>query len=331
MARYFKKRRLFRSRRMINRRRRKAIKSLLKSKKLIKKYSLPTKVKLIGMSEKKHLIIRTVQKYSVGMSPDANNEKFVYQILLDPLSSPDITKVTEDLNIGGVGVTYFSYDYMRVRSIVIVIRPVMGLPSTNITTIANPGAQDMQQEPSTPIYGYYTLKLPLLLNNDNGAAVDRAFSIQPEYNRLKLEGSNKSTFSFPSTQSVSLVLNSLKTRITENDAFVFSNKLIALQYISRSNTSANNFFNPFERAYRRCKTNELNSEDSDDGNINETRFKDSEEREDNNNFYATNTGNIDVPSIDVQSSLLNFGRIVLVSEKNYKFTAEIIYDCDFYR
>ena len=327
MARYFKKRRIFRSKRLINRRRRKAIKSLLRSKKLIKKYSLPTRVKLVGMSEKKHLIIRSVQKYSVGMA--GNNGKFLYQILLDPLSSPDITKVFEQSATNGRNFQYFNYDYMRVKNIVIVLRPAMGLPSSNITTIQNPAAQDMQQEPSTPIYGYYTLKMPMLTNNDLPANVDQMFSIQPIEARINLEGQFKSTFSFPSTQSVTLVLNSIKTRISETDSFIFSNKLIDLQNIGRSNPNVGNFFNPFSRQTRNAEYSE-ESDNSEDNN-NETKFKDIETEENVNDFSAQNNDGINITAVNEKSSLLNFGRVILVSEKNYKFTAEIIYDCDFYR
>lgn len=327
MARYFKKRRIFRSRRLINRRRRKAIKSLLRSKKLIKKYSLPTRVKLVGMSEKKHLIIRSVQKYSVGMAGD--NGKYLYQILLDPLSSPDITKVFDQSVLGLSNFQYFNYDYMRVKNIVVVLRPAMGLPSSNITVINPLGDNDMQQEPSTPIYGYYTLKMPMLLRNDAGVNVDTMFSIKPDEQRINLEGKYKSTFSFPSTQSVTLVLNSIKTRVSQNDSFIFSNKLINLQNIGRSNRTPENFFNPFSRPVRQAQYSE--ESDNSDDNINETKFKDGETEENLNDFSVQNGDLINVTAVNEKSSLLNFGRIILVSEKNYKFTAEIIYDCDFYR
>ena len=278
------------------------------------------------MSERKHLILRTVQTFSNSMhGSDAGNGYFTYQILLDPMNSPDIAKVFQSYNLGGKAISYFKYDYVRIKNVVIVIRPILGIPTDNIVSATSPVAQ---QQPSTPIYGYYTLKLPICLNADEKNKVSEAYGITPDGTRIKIEGKHKSTFSFPSGKSISLVLNSLKSRTNAAPCVILNRKLYDMQNLATNLSYGNQIYNPFDLDHIGYQ---LEQESLEDSKSEEMLKNKNDNSEDFNQFNAEAQTGVTVDAVDEKSYNYFFGRVVLVAQKPYQFTVEVLYDCDFYR
>lgn len=337
MARFYRKRRL--SRRVLRRskysRRRKGIKSLIRASKIIKKYSLPTSKKLIGMSEKKHLLLRVNYDFQKA-SFSASAEESTFQIILDPTLSRDMAKVFElrpitykekNKNPTTNDMRFFKYDYMKVKNIIVVIRPVVATPNTSInseaTSIFSP-TDKLRAYPATPIYGYYTLKNPVCVGQEEDEAASAQYSVNPAVDRINIEGNCKTLFSFPSNKPITLVLNSLKFRTNALGPIVSANKLIDIQNLSATSNTGNKMYVPFKYDYT-YYTNPRFCDEENEENICE--FNNSNDEE----FVGASANGVSIPSVNEQEFTLFFGRIVLRAQNNYQFSIEVIYDCDFYR
>ena len=300
---------------------------------LIKSYSLPTKIKLLGMKEKKNLVLRCVQTFTPEKGK--NDTNYYYQILLDPTLSSDINKVKTQATLLNTNYKKFIYDYMKISNIVIVIRPFYtqgptapypDAPATNSTNVPI----------SSPIYGYYTLKMPPALSGDADGtkkANAQSFSIRPNPDYIKSEGMEKSLFSFPYNTPVTLALRSIYYRSNSNPFFVIPNPYVDLQ-CAYTFTNGNELYEPFRSIHKKV---DKNIEEKSEEKI-EKYESDSESKEDDDKSQCENTfgANVDGTTIEVDglnetNYFGNYGRVVLVSKVPYSFTAEIIYKATFLR
>ena len=339
----------------VNLKRRKMIKSLSRAARLVKRYSLPTTQKLIGMSEKKHLILRTIldSKNAMKGSSDKDTNQYDFQILLDPMQSPDISKVFRTTSIIALdkdnkqqSVTFnlFKYDYMRIKNVLIVIRPITSTPNmTNALEYGNKNS--INAYVTTPIYGYYTLKFPKCLSLSNEDEIKSSYSIYPPSKFINQEGCDKTLFTIPANKPITLVLNSLKMRSSSVGPIILGKKLIDLQNITSTNHSTDQNYNPYNLSYaweNITYTNNLNKnlKENLNDNLNEKEINneiEEYEKEDYNcnsdeiNNFGVNAGDVDFAATDETESILNLGRVVLRAQFPYQFTVEILYDCDFYR
>lgn len=322
------------------RRKSKSKKSILYAKRLIRKYSLPTTIKNIGMSEKKTYVLRVIQPYSNEMGRgDANH--YVYQIILDPTLSPDFEKlyrkesytiratVDKEVQNKDINFNLFKYDYLRINKILVVLRPIMSTPNANIESVPV-GADDLktQQYPASPIFGYYTLKNPLVFDDEIAANISTTYGINPQYDKICLEGKNKQVFSFPSNKSLTLNLNTIKFRCNNLSPCVLGNKLWDTQNIGPCQYTENNYYSIFGQSLvRQSNRNGYDEESTQD----QTQENNSEMSDDEQMRGAAISNGIDVDAVDQKSYSLNAGRIVLVSKNPYKFTYEIYYHVSCYR
>lgn len=318
----------------IRRRKLKSRRSLLYAKRLIRKYSLPTAIKNIGMSEKKSYVFRVIQPYTNNMAASTQGGHYVYQLVLDPSLSPDFSKLYDNQNITykdgsnkdhAEDVKIFKYDYLKINKILIVIRPVQGMPTSNINTNPDGINTILQQQPSSLVYGYYTLKNPFIMDGQANNAILAAFSNNPSYDSIKYEGKNKQVFSFPSNKSLTLNLNSVKWRCNSLSPCVLGNKLWDTQNIAPCQYTQNNYFSIFNEPI--VRTN-LNDDTNDSENSENIEYKNSEDYEMRGDAEPNG---ITVDALNQKAYNINAGRVVLISQIPYKFTYEIYYHVSCYR
>ena len=331
----FRRRRTFRRKSSSYRSRRRILsrKKIKNLAKLVKQYSLPTKLKIIGMKESKSLVLRVVEKYeSPSSKSDSTN---YYQILLDPTRSPDLDKVKKICTYKGTNYKRFIYDYMKISQIVIVIRPIYTSgPSAPYSDKITEGTHNIPI--STPIYGYYTVKNPPCFTTDDTITKD-SWSSNPNVTLINQEGRHKTLFSFPYNTPITLGLKANYFRTNSNPFIVVPNPYIDLQ--NAITLGVPQIYKPFTYEDVDPKANlHENDESIEEGNE-ENNIYNEEKEEKENDFDSINEYGmiydkdikVDIDALDESSYYGNYGRVVLVSQLDYKFTVEILYKAKFYR
>lgn len=295
----------------------------------------PSYVKLIGMTESKRLILRKTltmnapiaseSDYTDGKTPITN----VFQIVLNPMECPNISKAfVNQVSFEGKDKKteyynrVFKYDYLRIKNIFISIKPAQNVSN-------NSGGQDgtglydgSGDSPISNVYAYFTYRYPILGVNDESEQIQNMYGTNPYYDRIKVEGRLKNTYSWPSNKAITISLNKLMYRVNTDPYRIFPNAPLDLQFLNTLNFERDGVYDPFG---------------FDDGNIihkgekGDIKNNDNEETSEVNNlgvdYNYDSYGEAVIPDIKSANTNLFFGRLVIVSPKHLRFTAEICYDC----
>ena len=334
MARGFIRRRRY-SRRVIRRGRksrasRRRMLMRMRVKRFVNKMGYPSYVKMIGMTESKKLLLRKTLTLSAPYSTkNGNPATNVFQIVLNPLECPNINKAFKDMTIGiddGISpVKMFKYDYIRIKSIFISIKPAQSISSNN-GTVANGENNFYSSNGDSPIsnvYAYFTYKFPMLdskddLENENIKAM---YSTNPLADRIIEEGKLKNTYSWPCNKPMTISLNRLYYRVNNEPYRLCSNSPLDLQYLTTLDEGKVGVYDPFNfKNDKNLQGVEEFKEDNDNDNYNDN---DTVERGD-----PIIPGDLNIPDMESSKDYnLFFGRLVIVAPKQVRFTTEICYDC----
>lgn len=332
MARSFRFRRRFRRYRKLSRRTRSIRRRMLirrRVKRFVNKMGYPSYVKMIGMTESKRLLLRKTltlkSSYSTtGEIEGGNPSTNIFQIVLNPLECPNIKQAFKAMDIVGkdeVNQPYnnvFKYDYIRIKSIFISIKPAQNVSANNADGYSN-GNGDTG---ISNVYAYFTYRFPLLAYNDEDAQITKMYGTNPIAQRIIQEGRLKNTYSWPSNKSMTISLNKLYYRVISEPYKLCSNTPLDLQYLSTLCPSMDGVYNPFEYARIDDENGPYESK-----NKSEDKIEDYECTEDVENLNAKYKNTIDIPDLTTKSYDLFFGRLVIISPKQIRFTTEICYDC----
>lgn len=330
MARSFRRRRYTRRyRRSTSKRARLVRKRMMirrKIKKFVNKMGYPSYVKMIGMTESKRLLLRkTLMLNSTYGSNDSNVNAF--QILLNPLECPNINKVFTQMQFNGVNDVVkgfnrvFKYDYVRIKNIFISIKPAQSISTTNGTNNDLYGQDG--DSPISNVYAYFTYKNPALSPDDNEAIIKEMYGTNPRIDRIKLEGKLKNTYCWPSNKAMTISVNKLMYRVNTEPFKICPNRPFDLQYLDSLMKNTQGVYDPFGFDTDTNKQNELEEENKEESTEEEMFGAEYHE----NPSDPTNSKVVELP--DLQSNIYNlfFGRLVIISPKKVRFTAEICYDC----
>ena len=342
-------RRLKLSRRSILLRRRLLIRKRIK--RFVNKMGYPSYVKMMGMTESKSLLLRKTlalnTPYTIQES-DGNPGTNIYQIILNPLECPNINKVFTEMGFQGSNndelnyTRIFKYDYIRIKSIFISIKPAQSISTNNGT--ANTYYSDDGQSVSNA-YAYFTYRYPILAPNDTKEIIQSMYGTNPNRDRIVNEGRLKNTYTWPTNKPMTISINKLYYRVNSEPYKLCSNTPLDIQYLrSLADSNSVGIYDPFD--FKSLAPN-LDDDDSSDDDNNESGNDNHEKKHnkkrnmmdeislDDPQYSATfnggSRGDVDIPDVQLVNYDLFFGRLVIVSPKNVRFTAEICYDCTLVR
>ena len=322
MARGFRRRRysrrVFRSRRgSRSMRRRMLIRKRVK--RFVNKMGYPSYVKMIGMTESKKLLLRKTLMLDAPYSSITNKKTNVFQIVLNPLECPNIEKAFTALRVGNEGIRTFKYDYIRIKSIFISIKPAQSISTTNGADANSLYAND-GDGPVSNVYAYFTYKFPMVKGNDVwDANIQPMYGTNPIAERIVSEGKLKNTYSWPCNKPMTISLNKLYYRINNEPYRLCSNSPLDLQFLSTLAAKSNSVYDPFEFGSAPAVGPD------------EKKHTETDNYDDSNELGLTpeNDGlQITIPDVDMAKEYnMFFGRLVIVAPKQVRFTTEICYDC----
>lgn len=299
-----------------------------KIKKFVNKMGYPSYVKMIGMTESKRLLLRKTLMLDSSYGGDGKVNSF--QIVLNPLECPNINKVFTEMQFEGVEDKdgnkiksfnrVFRYDYIRIKNIIISIKPAQSV-STNSGTNNNLYTED-GDSPISNVYAYFSYKNPLLSPDDNADIIKEMYGTNPKIDRIKMEGKLKNTYSWPSNKAMTISVNKLMYRINTEPFKLCSNTPLDLQYLDSLMKNGASVYDPFE--FTPKYDDDDKSKDDDD---NENGFGEVNDYEYGVDYIGDNSKTFDLPDLQANKYNLFFGRLVIVSPKKVRFTAEICYDC----
>ena len=335
----FRRRRFVRRGRRIGRRSRKMRRMMMirrRIKKFVNKMGYPTYVKMIGMTESKRLILRKTLTLDALYSTEGNHDNDhantnIFQIVLNPLECPNISKVFSTITIKvpnskgeNVESTYdniFRYDYLKIRNIFISIKPAQSVSTMN-TNVYSDNAADSG---ISNVYAYFTYRYPMLSPNDIKDTIESMYGTNPLPDRIVQEGRTKNVYTWPSNKAMTISLNSLKYRVVSEPYKICANGPLDIQYLSTLSPTASDsatVYDPFN--FMKMKdTREAERELEEEGNENMDSYDESE--------YGVKQDEVLIPDLKTKDYNLFFGRLVIVSPKKVRFTTEICYDCVMYR
>lgn len=338
MARFFRRRRRYYGRRYKARRTRLLIRRALirkKIKRFVNKMGYPSYVKMIGMTESKKLLLRKTLMLNAPFSTD-NNKTNAFQIVLNPLECPNISKIFKSLNFSviidkdgkkekqdRVFTRVFKYDYLRIKNIFISIKPAQNV-STNSGTATDKGNDFYTSDGDSPIsnvYAYFTYRYPMLSPDDINDTIENMYGTNPDIERIIQEGKLKNTYSWPSNKPMTISINKLMYRVNTEPFKLCSNNPFDLQFLNKICKNEAGIYDPFK--YNEDLDDGDDSEGNNDGGNNDG----GQTPNHNANYNDDPYGNVVVPDLQTFDYNLFFGRLVIVSPKHLRFTAEICYDC----
>lgn len=301
-----------------------------KIKKFVNKMGYPSYVKMIGMTESKRLLLRKTLMLDSLYGTDGTDSKVnAFQIVLNPLECPNINKVFTSMTFEGTdkkAKTFnrvFRYDYIRIKSITISIKPAQNVSTNSGNQNGSDLYSNYGDSPISNVYAYFSYKNPLLSPDDNDEIIKSMYGTNPKVDRIKLEGQLKNTYSWPSNKAMTISINKLMYRVNTDPYKICTNTPFDLQYLDslmkRDETAV---YDPFD--FKGLV---------DDGQLNDDNKKNNlENSEEDHDIYGAEyiydkARSVELP--DLQSNIYNlfFGRLVIVSPKQMRFTAEICYDC----
>lgn len=334
MARFFRRRRRYYGRKYKGRRSRLLIRRALirkKIKRFVNKMGYPSYVKMIGMTESKKLLLRKTLMLNAPFSSD-NNKTNAFQIVLNPLECPNISKVFKGLKfsvkhgkddfVDRTFTRVFKYDYLRIKNIFISIKPAQNV-SNNSGNVNSDNTNDFYDSdgdsPISNVYAYFTYRYPMLSPDDINETIENMYGTNPNIERIIQEGKLKNTYSWPSNKPMTISINKLMYRVNTEPFKLCSNTPFDLQHLNKLCKNEEGIYDPFKY-----------NEDLDDGADSDSEGNDDSGKDPNNKGADYNDnpyGNVTVPDLQTFDYNLFFGRLVIVSPKHVRFTAEICYDC----
>ena len=318
-----KRARLIRKRMMIRRR----------IKKFVNRMGYPSYVKMIGMTESKKLLLRKTLMLDSSYSGDGNGKTNAFQIVLNPLECPNVNKVFTTMSFKGIKVQtetgetdekifnrVFRYDYIRIKNIFISIKPAQNVSTNSGDQAANNLYNNFGDSPISNVYAYFSYKNPLLSPDDDADIIRDMYGTNPRIDRIKLEGKLKNVYSWPSNKPMTISVNKLMYRVNTEPYKICTNTPFDLQFLDSLMKRNNTVYDPFEFEEKTKKEdNKYNEMESD--------YEDDEKLSYGSTYKYSDTKEVELP--DLGSNVYNFffGRLVIVSPKQMRFTAEICYDC----
>ena len=251
-----------------------------KIKKFVNKMGYPSYVKMIGMTESKKLLLRKTLLLDTPSSSN-NSKTNAFQILLNPLECPNISKIfktlsfkvkdnegkDKDQTFGRI----FKYDYIRIKSIFISIKPAQNVSINSGNQTGTDLYTGYGDSPISNVYAYFTYKYPMLSPNDITATIENMYGTNPNIDRIVQEGKLKNTYSWPSNKSMTISINKLMYRVNSEPFKLCTNGPFDLQYLNKLCTSTEGIYDPFEYS------NDVDLPTQDNDNVSE----------DNNNQLGT--------------------------------------------
>lgn len=305
-------------------------------RRFVNKMGFPSYVKMIGMTEGKRLMLRRTlslqapySKATIGTDPKATDPSVnVFQVVLNPLECPNINKAFTTVQVhykDGTGstatdkyvpMTCFRYDYIRIRSIFISIKPTQNVSTSNTKNYS-------EESGLSNAYAYFSYKYPMLIGTDIEGVVRSMYDTNPDPERIIQEGRFKNVYTWPSNKAMTISLNKLYYRVSSLPFKLCPNGPLDIQFLSAVSSNTG-IYDPFK--YNSMKPNLQNSqrEKENDGSEDEDSI-------DNMEVKINNLNDIEFPDLDMHNYDLFFGRLVIVCPKEIRFTAEICYDCMLFR
>ena len=300
----------------------------MRVKRFVNKMGYPSYVKMIGMTESKKLLLRKTLTlsvpYSTQQGQNGNPDTNVFQIVLNPLECPNIDKAFKTLTIGNsetaMETRISKYDYIRIKSIFISIKPAQSISANNgiVDANGNDFYSSNGNSPISNVYAYFTYKFPMIDSSDNwnDENVKAMYGTNPLPDRIIEEGKLKNTYSWPCNKPMTISLNKLYYRVNNEPYRLCSNSPFDLQFLSTLNSSKVGVYNPFD--FNPMVDNNFGEEE--DENI---RGGDGDD--DNGN---RDPASVKIPDMESYVDYnIFFGRLVIVAPKHVRFTTEICYDC----
>lgn len=308
-------------------------------KRFVNKMGYPTYVKMIGMTESKRLLLRKTLTLNADYSTDGTHAEDkantnIFQIVLNPLECPNISKVFSTITInvpnssgGNAESTYdnlFRYDYLKIRNIFISIKPTQSVSTVN-TNAYSDGAEDSG---ISNVYAYFTYRYPMLSPNDIEGTIESMYGTAPLPDRIVQEGRLKNVYTWPSNKAMTISLNTLKYRVVSEPYKICANSPLDIQYLSTLSPTTSNsgtIYDPFKfMTMKNTRTAEHELEEEKDDNIDSLD-------ESEYGVKPNENSTVFIPDLKTKDFNLFFGRLVIVSPKKVRFTTEICYDCVLYR
>ena len=287
----------------------------------------PSYVKMIGMTESKKLLLRKTLMLDCPYSGEKT--KNVFQIVLNPLECPNIEKAFTVLSIADTKdqtpVNAFKYDYMRVKNIFISIKPAQSISASNGTEGSLYTTDG--DTPLSNVYAYFTYKFPMLSpkdewKDDKDAIIRKMYGTDPDPDRITMEGKMKNTYSWPCNKPMTISINRLLYRVSNEPYRICPNSPLDLQYLSTLSITQTGVYNPFDYVNPMTVDPSGNDPSNDDEPENKQSTYENSER------GVKGEDGIKIPDMQMYDDYnLFFGRLVIVAPKKVRFTAEICYDC----
>ena len=194
-------------------------------------------------------------------------------------------------------------------------------------------------------YAYFTYRYPILAPNDTKEIIQSMYGTNPNRDRIVNEGRLKNTYTWPTNKPMTISINKLYYRVNSEPYKLCSNTPLDIQYLrSLADSNSVGIYDPFD--FKSLAPN-LDDDDSSDDDNNESGNDNHEKKHnkkrnmmdeislDDPQYSATfnggSRGDVDIPDVQLVNYDLFFGRLVIVSPKNVRFTAEICYDCTLVR
>lgn len=321
MARSFRRRRYSRRVIRLGRRSRSMRKRMLirkRVKRFVNKMGYPSYVKMIGMTESKKLLLRKTLMLDAPYSTAGgeNSTTNVFQIILNPLECPNIEKAFTEIKVDTAPIKAFKYDYIRIKSIFISIKPAQSISTTN--GAANDLYANNGDSPVSNVYAYFTYKFPMIKGTDTWSPeIQTMYGTNPVADRIVTEGKLKNTYSWPCNKPMTISLNKLYYRINNEPYRLCSNSPLDLQFLSSLAPKNNSVYNPFKFEEVHPKKQAAEEEEVEDCD-NDQRGLD----------ITDDALEVSIPDLDMAREYnMFFGRLVIVAPKQVRFTTEICYDC----
>lgn len=304
-------------------------------KRFVNKMGYPTYVKMIGMTESKRLLLRKTLTLDASYSVEGNHDSGkpntnIFQIVLNPLECPNISKVFSTISITAKTKEgneepkeqlvsfnkFFRYDYLKIRNIFISIKPSQTVSTQNTNQYSDSGDDGISN-----VYAYFTYRYPMLTPNDDNEIVEQMYGTDPKPDRITQEGRLKNVYSWPSNKAMTISLNTLKYRVISEPYKICANTPLDIQYLSSLSPTKQDskIYDPFKFTSMSVQYQGEREMEEDDYEMNDE--------------YGTpnENGSITIPDLYTKDYNLFFGRLVIVSPKKVRFTTEICYDCLLYR
>lgn len=304
-----------------------------KIKKFVNKMGYPSYVKMIGMTESKRLLLRRTLLLTAPSSTNSKNNPATntFQIVLNPLECPDISKAFGSVDFEGEipqgqtsGYKYFGrvfkYDYLRIKNIFISIKPAQNVSTNSGNAQGTDLYNGTDDSPISNVYAYFTYRYPILSPDDKDETIKKMYGTNPNVDRIIQEGKLKNTYTWPSNKSMTISINKLMYRVNSEPFKLCTNSPFDITYLKTLSDEKQGVYDPFNFF-------DVENNNNDENNKGNNYYEDDDD-DDENQHDMIRTNYEDIP--DLQSTVkynLFFGRLVIVSPKNLRFTTEICYDC----